>query len=98
MDGFPILVPCRLAIVEGKPANVPAMKANELAKRAHAHVVSRRLVRFVSNARAHCFERSLPEQAIDKRRPRRMITDEPVVARERHSESAEVREICQAVA
>ena len=75
-----------------------AMKSNKLAKRAHARIVPWRSVGLVSNARAHRFERSLPEQAIDKRRCRRMISHEPVVARERDPESAEVRQVCQAVA
>ena len=77
---------------------MPAMKSHELAERAHARIVSRRPVRVVSNARAHRFERSLPEQAIDKRDCRSVIKHEPVVSRERHPESAEVREISQAVA
>jgi hypothetical protein len=91
-----ILVPCRLPIAEGEATNMSAMKSNKLAKRAHARIVPRRGV--VSNARAHRLERSLPEKAIDKRRRRRMISHEPVVSRERLPESAEVRQVCQAVA
>jgi hypothetical protein len=98
VERFRILVPCRLAIVEGKPANMPAMKTNELAKRAHTRIVPRRLLCAVSDSRAHRFERRLPEQAIDERSRRRLIADKPVVTRERRPESAEVREICQAVA
>jgi hypothetical protein len=107
VKAFRILVPCQLPILEGQAANVPAMKLNELAERAHARIVPKRgharivprpLGRVVSNARAHGFERSLPEQAIDKRRCGRVIRDEPVFARERNPESAEVREVCQAVA
>jgi hypothetical protein len=93
-----IFVPCRLPIVQGQPTNMPAMKSNELAERAHTCIVRRRPVRVASNARAHCFERSLPEQAIDKRDRRGMIKHESVVSRERHPESSEVGEICQAVA
>jgi hypothetical protein len=77
---------------------MPAMKSNELAERVHAHIVPRRPVRTVSNARAHRFERSLPEQTVDKPDRRSMIEHEPVISRERHPESAEVREICQTVA
>jgi hypothetical protein len=74
------------------------MKSNELAERARPRIVPRRPVCVLSNARAHRFERSLPEQTIDERGRRSMIKHEPVVARERHPESAEVREISQAVA
>jgi hypothetical protein len=77
---------------------MPAMQSNELAERAHPRIVPRGPVRVVSNALAHRFERSLPEQTIDKRDRGSMIKHEPVVSRERHPESAEVREICQAVA
>ena len=96
VDAFRVLVPCRLPIVDGKSTNMPAMEANELAKRPHARIVTRRL--FCIIFESHRLERSLPEQAIDKRLRRRMIRDEPVVSRERHPETAEVREICQAVA
>ncbi len=92
-----IFVPYRLPIVQGQAANMPAIKSNELAERAHARVVPRRAVRVLSNARAHRFERSLPEQTIDKRGRSGMIKHEPVVSRERHPELAEVREISQAV-
>jgi hypothetical protein len=77
---------------------MPAMKSNELAERPHARIVPRRGVRVVSNARAHRFERSLPEQTIDKRGRSGMIKHEPVVSRERQPESAEVRKISQTVA
>ncbi len=76
---------------------MPAMKSNELAERAHARIVPRRPVRVLSNARAHRFERSLPEQTIDKRGRGGVIEHEPVVSRERHPESAELGEISQAV-
>ena len=76
---------------------MPAIKSNELAERAHASIVPRRAARVLPNARAHRFERSLPEQTIDKRGRSGMIEHEPVVSRERHSESAELREISQAV-
>ena len=77
---------------------MPAMKSNKLAKCAHARIVPRRLISVVSNPRAHRLERSLPEQAIDKRRRGRLIIDEPVVPCERNPELAEIREICQAIA
>ena len=93
-----IFVPYRLPIVQGQATNVPAMKSNELAEGAHARIVPRRPARVVVNARAHRFERGLPEQAIDKRDRSGMIKHEPVVSRERHPESAELREISQAVA
>jgi len=93
-----MIVPCRLPIVQGQAANMPAMKSNELAERAHPRIVPRLPVRVVPNARAHRFERSLPEQTVDKRRRGGMIEHESVVSRERHSESAEVREVSHAVA
>ena len=77
---------------------MPAMKSNELAERAHAPIVPRRPVRLVSTARAHRFERSLSEQTFDKRDSGGVIKHKPVVPRERHPESAELREISQAVA
>jgi hypothetical protein len=77
---------------------MPAMKSNELAERPNARIVPRRADRVVSNARAHRFERSLPEQTIDQRGRRGVIKHELVVSGERHPESAEVREISQAVA
>jgi hypothetical protein len=92
-----IFVPYRLPIVQGQATNMPAMKSNELAERADARVVPRRPVRVLSNARAHRFERSLPEQTIDKRGRGGVIQHEPVVSRERHPESAELSEISQAV-
>jgi len=67
-----------------------AMKANKLAKGAHARILSRRRVRFVPRPRAHRFEGSLPEQAIDKGDRRRVIEHEPVIARQRHTEPAQV--------
>ena len=93
-----ILVPCRLPIVEGKAANMSAMKSNKLAKRAHARIVASRSVCVVLNACAHRFERSLPEQPINKRDRRSMIKHEPVVSRQRHPELAQVREVAQTVA
>jgi hypothetical protein len=93
-----ILVPSRLAIVEGQATNMSAVKSNKLSKRAHARVITRHPVGVGSNASTHRFQRSLPEQAVDKRRRRRMIDHEPVVSRQRHAESAEVREVGQTVA
>ena len=93
-----ILVPSGLPIVEGQATNMPAMKSNKLAKRAHARVTASRPVGVASNASTHRFQRSLPEQTIDKRRRRRMIDHEPVVSRQRHPKSAQVREVGQTVA
>ena len=74
------------------------MKSNKLTKCAHARVVSKRLVRVFADALAHRFERSLPEQPINKRARRRMIKNEPVVARQGHAELVEVGEVGQAIA
>ena len=63
----PILVPCELAIVVGETANMPAVKANELAEGAYARIVADRSVRVGANTLADGFERGLPEQAIDER-------------------------------
>ncbi len=95
---FRIFVPRRLAIVEGKAANMSAMKPNKLAKRAHARLVASRPVCVVSNARAHRFERSLSEQAINKRGRRSLIKHDPVIARQGHPELAQVRQVGQTVA
>jgi hypothetical protein len=98
VGAFHILVPCRVPLVEGQPTNMSAMQSNKLGKRAHARIVPWGSVHVVWNARADRFERSLPEQAIDERGRRRMIKNEPVVSRQGHAESAEVREVGQAVA
>ena len=62
-----------------------AVKSNKLAESAHARVISGRPAGVASNA-SHRFQRSLPEQAIDKRRRGHMINHEPVVSRQRHPE------------
>ena len=95
---FPILIPAELPIVEGEAANMSAMKSNELAKGADARIVASRPVRVVSNALAHRFERGLPEQTIDQRGRRSLIKHEPVIARQRHPELAEVSEIAWTIA
>ena len=77
---------------------MPAVKSYKLSKRAHARVTASRPVGVASSASTHRFQRSLPEQTIDKRRRRRMINHEPVVSRQRHPESAQVREVSQTVA
>jgi hypothetical protein len=74
-----------------------AVKSNELPKGADARIVASRSVFFVSNVRAYRFERSLPEKTIDKRGRRSMIRHEPVVARQRHPELAEVIEIARSI-
>jgi hypothetical protein len=93
-----ILVPCRLPVVEGQATNISAMKSNKLAKRAHAGIVASRSVCIVSNVRAHRFERSLSEQAVNKRGRRSMIKHEPVISRQRNPELAQVRQVGQRVA
>jgi hypothetical protein len=75
-----------------------AMKSNKLAKRAHARIFATHPVCVVSNARAHRFQRSLPEQSINKRGRGRMISHEPVISRQRHPELAQVRQVGQTVA
>jgi hypothetical protein len=95
---FHILVPCRLSIVEGQATNMSAVKSNKLAERAHAHIVASRSVCVVPNVRAHRFELSLPEQAINKRDRGSMVRDEAVVSRQRHPELAQVRQISQTIA
>jgi hypothetical protein len=95
---FPILIPAELPIVEGEAANMSAMKSNELAKGAHARIVASRSVCVGSNALAHRFERGLPEQPIDKRGRRSLIRHEPVIARQRHPELAEVRQVARTIA
>ena len=98
LGAFPILIPPELPIVEGEATNMPAMKSNKLAKGADAGIVASRSVFVVSNLRAYRFERGLPEQTVDKRGRRSMIEHEPVVARQRHPELAEVIEIARTIA
>jgi hypothetical protein len=95
---FPILVPPKVPIVEGEATNMPAMKTNKLAESADADIVASRSVFVVSNVRAYRFERSLSEQTIDKRGRGSMIRHKPVVARQRHPELAEVRQIARTIA
>ena len=95
---FSILVPPKLPIVEGEATNMSAMKTNKLAKGADAGIVARHSVFVVSNLRAYRFERGLPEQTVDKRGRRSMIWHEPVIARQRHPELAEVRQIARSIA
>ena len=95
---FPILIPAELPIVEGEATNMSAMKSNELAKGAHARIVAGCSVCAVSNALAYSFERRLPEQTIDKRGRRSLIKHEPVIARQRHPELAEVRQVARMIA
>jgi hypothetical protein len=98
VGAFPILIPPELPIVEGEATNMSAMKSNKLAKGADAGVVARRSVCVVSNVRADRFERGLPEQTVDERGRRSMIEYEPVIARQRHPELAEVRQIARTIA
>jgi hypothetical protein len=92
-----IIVPARFSIVERQATNVSAVKSNKVAKRAHAPILAGP-VGVGSNAGADRFQRSLSEQAIDKRRRSRMIKDEPVVSRQSHPEPAQIREVDQTVA
>jgi hypothetical protein len=73
------------------------MKSNKLAERPHTRIVAIRSVRVASNARAHRFQRSLPEQTINKRDRRGVIQHKPVVSRERHSELAQIRQVAQII-
>ena len=98
VDAVRVLVPCRLSVLESKATDMPAMKADKLPEGAHPRIVTRGLIGILPNVRAHRLERGLPEKAIDKRHGRRLISDEPVVTRERNPESAEVGKIGQAVA
>jgi hypothetical protein len=98
VGAFPILIPTELHIVEGEATNMSAMKSNELAKGADARIVAGRPVCAVSNALAYRLERSLSEQTIDKRGRRSLIKHEPVIARQRHPELAEVRQIARTIA
>jgi hypothetical protein len=98
VGAFAILIPPELPIVEGEATNMPAMKSNKLAKGADAGIVASRSVFVVSNLRAYRFEGGLPEQTIDERGRRSMIEHEPVVARQRHPELAEVRQIARTIA
>jgi hypothetical protein len=91
-----IFIPSGFAIVEGEATNMSAVKSNKLTKRAHARVTPGLPVGVAPNA-SHSFQRSLPKQAIDKRPRGRMINDKPVVSRQRHPESAQVREVSQMV-
>lgn len=93
-----MLVPAWFPIVIGQATNMAAVKSNELSKGAQARITVGRLVSLASNAFTHRFQRSLPEQAIDERRRRRMVDHEPVVSRQRNAESAQVREIGQRLA
>ncbi len=77
---------------------MPAMKSNKLTKRTHARIVASCSVCFVSNTRAHRFERSLSEQAINKHDRRSMVKDEPVISRQRYPELAQVRQVSQTIA
>ncbi len=75
-----------------------SVKSNKLAKGTDARVITRRAVCVLSEALADCFERGLPEQAVDKRGRRSLIRHEPVVASQRHPELAEVSEIARTIA
>ncbi len=74
------------------------MKSNKLAKGAHARIAAIRSVWVESNVCAHRLERSLSEQAINKRDRGSVIKHEPVVSRQRHPELAQVRQVAQIIA
>jgi hypothetical protein len=73
------------------------VKSNELAKRAHAPIFASP-VGVALTACSDRLQRRLSEQAIDKRRRRRMIKHKPVVSRQSDPESAQIREVSQTIA
>lgn len=93
-----VLVPSRFPVVQGQATNMSAVKSNKLPKGAHPPIFAACPLGVVRDAPADCFQGSLPEQAIDQRRRRRLIEHEPVVPRQSHPESAQIREVSQIVA
>ncbi len=76
---------------------MPAIKSDKLAIRTHAAIFASIPSRVMADGRVHGLERSLPEQAFDKRSRRRMIEHEPIVSREGQRELAQIREVGQTV-
>ena len=93
-----MLVPAWFPIVIGQATNMASVQSNELSKGAQARITVGRPVSLASNPFTHRFQRSLPEQAVDERRGRRMVDHEPVVSRQRHAEPAQVRKVGQTLA
>jgi hypothetical protein len=96
-SAFRALVPSRFPFVEGQATHMPAIKSDKLAKRTHAAIFASMPSGVMADGRVHSLERSLPEQAFDKRSRSRMIEHEPIVSREGQRESAQIREVGQTV-
>ncbi|HEY1453256.1 MAG TPA: hypothetical protein VGF57_07310 [Roseiarcus sp.] len=75
-----------------------AIKSDELAKCTYAPIFASMPSGVAADATIYRLERSLPEQAIDKRTGSRMIEHEPIVSRQGQPESAQIREVGQTVA
>ena len=73
------------------------IKSDKLAKRTYAAVFAT-IPSGVIASRVHRLERSLPEQAFDKRSRSCMIGHEPIVPGQGQPELAQIREIGQTVA
>jgi hypothetical protein len=77
---------------------VPAIQSDELAERAHAPIFMTIPSGVTANARVYRLERSLSEQALDKRSRGGMIEHEPIVPGQGEPKSAQIREVCQTIA
>jgi hypothetical protein len=75
-----------------------AIKSDKLAKRTHAPIFASMPSGVAADASIYRLERSLPEQAIDKRTRSRVIEHKPIVSRQGQPESAQIREVGQTVA
>ncbi|HEX9169721.1 MAG TPA: hypothetical protein VF886_12480 [Roseiarcus sp.] len=75
-----------------------AIESDELAKRTNAAIFAILPSSVTAGGRVHRLERSLPEQAFDKRVRGSMIEHEPIVPRQGQPESAQIREVNQTVA
>jgi hypothetical protein len=75
-----------------------AIESNKLAKSAHARVFAKPAGRLRWTSGVDRFYRSLPEQSFDKRSRSRMVEHESIVSRQRQPESAQVRDVGEAVA
>ena len=91
------LIPSRFSVVEGQATNVPAIKPDELGERAHTAILASTAFCITADACVHRLERSLPEEAFDKRGRSRMIKHEPVVSRQGQPEPAQIREVGKTV-
>ena len=95
-SAFRALVPSRFSFVEGQATNMPAIKSDKLAKRTHAPIFARMPSGVIADV--HRLERSLPEQAFDKRSRGRMIEHKPIVSSQGEPESTQIRQVGQTVA